>query len=206
MRSAAVLLGLIVVVACGQRDTSGEGVTAPAESSDELGELALGPEASSRDAAEFFMAINGGTDIQGESHGIDHEGWIVVLGFVEGGRLVGQDLWADGVVHHEKDKLRIAKYLDTSSVPLRAALTKAEVFDEVRLQSSQNETGVTVYELILTNAWLSSLRTQPAGQGRMVEYLSWDYQQLEMRYTPINADGSAGETTTSTKLGRGHWR
>ena len=146
-----------------------------------------------------YLKIDG---ISGNSQDPAHQGWINVLGFSEtvthsgtpvtGGRAVEGPV--EGSV---QSAFEIVKPVDGTSPVFFQDAAAGKEFDSAELEIVEPGTAVIDYKL--SSAIISSVTdAADASAALPTEQLAFTFQKIEWDFTPINADGSMGQTVSET--------
>jgi type VI secretion system secreted protein Hcp len=133
---------------------------------------------------DTFMLVPG---IEGESADARHQNWIDVLSLSQSFTTDKKGGSACGV--------SLSKRLDKAGPPLWGAAVTGRVFDEIRIEVIRaGITPLKVYEVILTNATVTSITSTPT---ELSEHLTLVGSSATLRYYPQRPDGSVGPPVVS---------
>jgi type VI secretion system Hcp family effector len=132
---------------------------------------------------DAFMLVPG---IPGESFDDEHARWIEVLSLAQG----FSDLAKDSNVCD----VAIQKRLDKSGPLLFAAAVTGQIFSNIQIDIARPNTGQRYYEIVLTNARVSSLQSSPQS---LTEHLTLIAESIRLSYFPQKADGSLDTPVTA---------
>jgi type VI secretion system secreted protein Hcp len=169
-----------------------------------LGCLLLAPQRSLAAVDMFLKLVDStGATIQGESTDKQHSGEIVALAFSQGvsvaisapsgggGSTAGKASFSD---------IALTKLVDKSSPLLYLYAAQGKHLPQAVLTvRNSGATPFEFYRITLTDVLISSVQNSGASGGdRPVESLSLNFARVEWRYTPQNADGTAGTPVITT--------
>jgi type VI secretion system Hcp family effector len=145
--------------------------------------LLAGQVASAQTANDAFLLVPG---IPGESLDERHARWIEVLSLSQG--------FSDFPKESNVCDVAIQKRLDKSGPLLFAAAVTGQIFPHVQIDLVKPSTGQRYYEILLTNARLSSLQSSPQF---LTESLTLIAESITLSYFPQRADGSPDVPVTA---------
>lgn len=145
----------------------------------------------------WFMKVG---DIKGESTDDAHMDWINLLS-VSNSITRPMGAGASGSTRHRSSAtfgdVVCVKEVDASTPKLQEAIAKGTVFPKVEIHlttSSISDAGrVTYYAYELKNVQITSYSLSgSAADGRPLEEVSFNYEEIKTTYTKQNRDGSSG--------------
>ena len=142
-----------------------------------------GQAAFAQSANDAFMLVPG---IPGESFDGRHARWIEVLSLSQG--------FSDLAKNSNVCDVAIQKRLDTSGPLLFAAALTGQIFGHIQIDVAKPNTGQRYYEIVLTNARVSSLQSSPQS---LTESLTLIAESIRLSYFPQKADGSLDTPVTA---------
>ncbi|MDP4944684.1 MAG: type VI secretion system tube protein Hcp [Alishewanella sp.] len=147
------------------------------------------PPSRSPTAVGIFMKIDGPA-IKGEVESSSHKEWIQVLAWSEGASNSGTTHVGGGAGAgtFNLGNVNVTKYLDAASNPLRLAIAKGELFDEVQIDViKQCGTSLyTQYAITLSNVLVVGLSSSSSGgEDRLTENVAFNTATIQTMYTPV---------------------
>lgn len=94
--------------------------------------------------------------------------------------------------------LSVTKYLDKASTVIMQKCASGKHFPEAELICRKaGDTPIEYYKVKMTEVLISSISSGgSSGEDRMTENVTLNCAKMEVEYTPQNADGSAGASST----------
>ncbi|MCF4009172.1 Hcp family type VI secretion system effector [Rheinheimera sp. UJ63] len=147
------------------------------------------PPSTSPTAVGIFMKIDGPA-IKGEVESSSHKDWIQVLAWSEGSSNSGTTHVGGGAGAGSfmLGNVNVTKYIDTASNPLRLAIAKGELFEEVQIDViKQCGTSLyTQYAITLSNVMVVGLSSGGSGgEDRLTENVAFNTAMIQTMYTPV---------------------
>lgn len=148
-------------------------------------------------AVDYFLKIDG---VPGESSVVGHEDEIDILGIS----------WVVSTNRRLTciEGLDLVKFVDLSSALLLMGQAEGRVYPEAVLTARKaGEAPIEFLVLTLHNAHVGLLSTKgTAGEDRLTENLTLNFERVTYDYTQQNEDGSPGGTVTAELFSRGRCR
>jgi type VI secretion system secreted protein Hcp len=155
---------------------------------------------SARASLDMFLDL--GADIPGESKDTQYVNKVDVLAWSWGLANSGTTHLGGGSGVSSCQDLSITKYVDKASTPLVLNCAKGSRLPTVVLTvRSHTSSGAQVVTMryTLTEVLVTSVSTGGSGgEDRLTENISLNFSKVKFEYTPINPNGSAGQTSTVT--------
>ena len=148
-------------------------------------------------AVDYFLKIDG---VPGESKAVDHEDEIDIHGIS----------WEISQNRHQTciEGLELFKFVDLSSAVLLMGQAEGRVYPEAVLTARKaGEERFEFLVLTLHNAHVGMLSTKgAAGDDRVTENLTLNFERVTYEYKQQNEDGSPGGTVTAELFTSGRCR
>jgi len=146
---------------------------------------------------DMFLKID---DVKGESKDVEHLDEIEVLAWSWG-------LTQSGTTHTgagggagkvSVQDISVTKYTDKSTPELLASVATGDVFQEGKLTLRKaGETPIEFETIIMKKILVSSVSMGgSAGEDRLTENITLNFEEFEVKYTEQQSDGSAGDIET----------
>ena len=151
-------------------------------------------------AFDAYLYVDG---VPGESTDDAHPEWMNVESYDHAVSMaVSEPDSSGGLTGGDADisHLSVTKVIDNASVDLNLKCVKGEHIPEVKLELCQSTGDKHCFmRYTLTNVLVSSVTAAgPSGDPKPSEILAFAFGKLKWEYTPINADGTVGDTIDRT--------